>query len=473
MSRAPSAPGNQLLAILLAELDWSPRALARRINRSYGAGTVAESAPYHWRDANRVPRPPVPTYVATVLSRELGRAVTVEELWQGRATGSPGVLTADTGMLQPWSRDGALKILGDWVASGLMDRRQFLMVAGGELAAVIAGFNPDSTERMSSVLAGRRGGEPLADQIEQSIPLLQRLDDARGGGANLAYVGSQFRAVSLVLQNGGHPAKIETRLFGSLAELGQLAGWMAFDAGDHGLAQRYFFTSLRAASAAGYQSMSAHVLADLTFQAATCERTEDALHLARVAQRASAGTPATVRASVLSRVAYGYAVAGQLADFDRMYHESHEALQQRGENEPEWMYYLTDNHLDTQAGYALSHAGSRALEQGYGGAARSLLGRGRRLLYTGAHDAPLEDETQQRRAMFEGAWLAVAAAGRGDLEQACIEGDRAVQRTATVSSSRSMSVLQMLKLRLSHRHQNEYVADFLPTLDAALVGSPR
>ena len=67
--------------------------------------------------------------------------------------------------------------------------------------------------------------------------LLQRLDDAHGGGAHLAYVGAQFRAVALLLRQGSHPATIERRLFAALAELGQLAGWMAFDAGQHGLAK--------------------------------------------------------------------------------------------------------------------------------------------------------------------------------------------------------------------------------------------
>src|SRR5207248_469209 len=44
------------------------------------------------------------------------------------------------------------------------------------------------------------------------------------------------------------------------SDLTQLAGWMAFDAGQHGLAQRYFFTGLRAAHDAGYRAMEAHIL---------------------------------------------------------------------------------------------------------------------------------------------------------------------------------------------------------------------
>ncbi|MQA78192.1 MAG: transcriptional regulator [Streptosporangiales bacterium] len=466
-----SGQPNGVLAALLTELDWSPRALARRINRHYGAGTVAETAPYHWRDAGRVPRTPVPSYVAGVLARELGRPVTVAELWQGNASESAVSTTADQAMHQPWSRAGALAVLDDWLVSGLVDRRQFLAVTGATLTAMISGYTPDGIGRLVAALNGGRVVDPLLEQIEQGIPLLQRLDDATGGGTHLTYIGTQFRAVTLVLRRGGHSAKVEARLFVALAELGQLAGWMAFDAGGHGLAQRYFFTALRAANEAGYRSMAAHVLADLAFQAATCERPTDAVTLGETALRASTNAPATVRASVLSRAAYGYAIADRTTEFERAYRDGLEVLDRRGEDEPAWMYFLTANHLDAQAGYALVHAGILALDHGDSARAGSLLRQGHRLLRTGVHDTPLTDETQQRRAMFEGAWLAVAAAGRGDLEQACIEGRHALARTTSVESSRSMDVLRALHVRLRHRHQNEHVADFLPVLDAATSGS--
>lgn len=469
-----SAQGNQALAELLAELGWSPRALARRVNRLYGAGTVAESAPYHWRDKNGVPRPPIPTYVADALGRELGRTVSVEEIWQGRAPSSPLIVPADEGFgAQPWSRKGMHAIIEDWIGSGVVDRRQFLAVTGAAVGAAIADFDSDKLGRFGSAAAGGRVGNPLLEQIEQSIPHLQRLDDAKGGGTHLAYVGAQFRAVAVVLQQGGHADKVEARLLACLSELGQLAGWMALDAGKHGLTQRYLLTALRAADAANYRSMAAHILADLSFQAASCEEGADAVRLAEAALRAASGTPPTVRASVLSRAAYGYAVAGDARNFERSYVRSREAVDQSGNDEPSWMYYLTANHLDAQAGYALAHAGNRALENGDPQAARRLLRRGSSLLHTGAHDAPLDDESQQRRAMFEGAWLAVAAAGQGDLEQACAEGRRAVARAANVTSDRSMVVLRTLRARLTHRHQNEYVADFLPILDATVLSVSR
>ncbi len=146
----------------------------------------------------------------------------------------------------PWSRTGTMGLLDDWVRAGLLDRRHFLAVSGAAVTSIAAGY-PATAEpgRLASALDRGRADNPLLDQIEHSIPLLQRLDDANGGGAHLAYVGAQLRAVALLLREGGHTGFVEVRLFAALAELAQLAGWMAFDAGKHGLAQRYLFTALR------------------------------------------------------------------------------------------------------------------------------------------------------------------------------------------------------------------------------------
>ncbi|MGQ0773076.1 MAG: carph-isopro domain-containing protein [Pseudonocardiales bacterium] len=463
---------NEVLSSLLVELGWSPRTLAQRINQIFGVGSVASTSPYHWRDSGCVPRPPLPELAAWVLSRELGRPVTVAELWQGRTSGSPLVLPADIDMDSPWSRASALRLIGDWVVAGLLDRRHFLSVSGAAILDIVVSYQNAEPRILVAALERGSVGNPLLDQIEQSIPLLQRLDDAHGGGTHLPYVGAQFRAVALLLHHGGHPARIEQRLFAALAELGQLAGWMALDAGQHGLAQRYLFTALRAAQQAGYHPLAAHILADLAFQAATREHSSDAVALGTAAARIAAESPAGVRACVQTRLAYGYALAGELDNFERAYATGLDIIADRDPGEePAWMYYLTPNHLDTQAGYALTHAGTLANTAGDHRAGSALLSRGERLLRTGAHDLPA-DHPAQRRALFEGAWLSVAAAGQGQLEQACTIGSHAVARLNGVQSARSAQVLRLLAGRLHRCGRNDYVRNFVPTLDAALARQP-
>jgi len=298
--------------------------------------------------------------------------------------------------------------------------------------------------------------------------LLQRLDDASGGGGHLEYVGAQFRSVALLVRQGGQPPSIETRLLSALTEIGQLAGWMAFDAGLHGPAQRYLFTALRAAHECGYETMAAHIVADLAFQAATREQPTDAVALGESAGKIARRAPASVRASVQTRLAYGYAIAGNMSAFEQAYESALEVLADGDRSEdPTWMYYLTPSHLDTQAGYALTHAGMLASDSGSTSSSHSMLRVGERLLRRGAYDRPLTDQAQ-RRALFEGAWLATAAAGRGNLEEACTLGRTAVARTATVRSARSLDVLGRLAARLRRAKRNEYVRDFLPSLEACL-----
>ncbi len=464
---------NEVLTSLLDELGWSPRTLARRINHVFGTGTVADTAPYHWRDSGCTPRPPLPQLAAWVLSRELGRPVTVAELWKGRASGSSLVLPADIDMDGPWSRVSTLGLLDDWVVAGLLDRRHFLAVSGTTILDIATRYLTGDPGRLAAALERGSVGHLLLAQIEQSIPLLQRLNDTHGGGVHLPYVGAQFRSVALLLRQGGHPAWVERRLFAALAEIGQLGGWMALDAGRHGLAQRYLFTALRVAREADYHSMAASVLADLACQAATREHSGDAIALGQAAVRIAAVSSAGVCALVQTRLAYGYAVAGQLDDFDRAHATVLDTFADRDPAaEPFWMDHFTPNHFDSRAGYALTHAGTLAAAAGDHQTGAALLRRGERLLRAGAHALPA-DHFDQRRVLFEGAWLSVAAAGQGDLEQACMIGSLAVTRLNRVQSVQSAQVLRLLAKRLHRCGRNEYVRDFLPTLDAALARQPR
>ncbi|MGH3974425.1 MAG: carph-isopro domain-containing protein [Pseudonocardiaceae bacterium] len=463
---------NEVLTSLLDDLGWSPRALARRINHVFGSGTVADTAPYHWRDSGCIPRPPLPELAAWVLSRELGRPVTAAELWKGRANGSPLVLPADIDMDGPWSRASTLDLLDDWVMAGLLDRRHFLAISGTTILDIVTRYPTGDPGRLAAALERGSVGNLLLTQIEQGIPLLYRLNDTYGGRAYLPYVGAQFRAVALLVRQGGHPAWVERRLFAALATIGQLAGWMALDAGQHGLAQRYLFTALRAAREADYHPMAAHVLADLSCQAATREHSRDAIALGQAAVRIATMRPAGVRALVHNRLAYGHALAGQLDDFERAYATGLEAIANRNPAEDQaGMDYLTPNHLDSRAGYHLTHAGTLAAAAGDHQTGTALLRRGERLLRTGAHALPV-DHPAQRRALFEGAWLSVATAGQGDVEQACAIGNLAVTRLNVTQSAKSAQVLRLLAKRLRRCARNEYVRDFLPILDAALARQP-
>ncbi|OIV36950.1 hypothetical protein BIV57_13230 [Mangrovactinospora gilvigrisea] len=435
---------NLLLAQLLAEAGWSPGRLARKINAVLGAGTVAETAPYHWRDAGAVPRPPLPDLTARLLGDHLGRTVLARDLWGRDREAIRRLPEAADGLVQPFTRDGLDHIVETWVAEALTDRHTVLAATGAGLLAAVAVY----LDATVPAPRGRTGAHPdlpaagpLVDQVEAALPLLQQLDDEQGGARHLPYVGAQMRAVALLIKDGGHRPHIETRLIQALAEIGQLAGWMAFDADRHGLAQRYFISALHAADAVADRALAAHILADLAFQAASRNHAADARALNDAAERSA-------RAADQARTLLDAPPQQQV--------------------EPRWMYYLSPSHLNAQTGYALICLGRAQLHDGARpAAARRALRRGTALLATGAHNIG-PTTYGQRRALYEGAWLALGQLAAGELEAACATAEGALARLERVNSPRSASLLAQLHNELTRRTRNPFAADFAPRLGRAL-----
>ncbi|GHB26554.1 hypothetical protein GCM10010346_57670 [Streptomyces chryseus] len=114
------------------------------------------------------------------------------------------------------------------------------------------------------------------------------------------------------------------------------------------------------------------------------------------------------------------------------------------------MYFLTGNHLDCQAGYGLIQKGRAQLKADGGTRGRRFLAQGAELLRSGAYDVPRGDPSQ-RRAMFEGAWLALGHSAHGDLEAACEVGRIVADRLDLVCSPRSAALLHQLAADLRRR----------------------
>ena len=133
------------------------------------------------------------------------------------------------------------------------------------------------------------------------------------------------------------------------------------------------------------------------------EREFESSDFGEAARRQAARSSAGVRASVGSRLAYAYASAGCIEDFERTYASAFDTLASRdAAGDPSWLYYLTSSHLDCQAGYALVQMGRERLAGG-DRVGRAMLRRGGALLRTGAHHLPYYDIISQRRALYEGA----------------------------------------------------------------------
>jgi transcriptional regulator with XRE-family HTH domain/tetratricopeptide (TPR) repeat protein len=425
-----------------------------------------------------IPNPDTLRWLATALSLPTGQMVAAAERQRaivrsasGSQSGSlnfDALPSTDAQLEVPWTLAGTLTILQSWRRHGAVDQSAFASIPSGSIAAVIRRYQ--SLEPITRPELGAEGADGgLVEYVNHGIRLIRAMDDTEGGGSHLSYVEAYFQAVAILLNEGRHAQDRAPRLIGSLAQLAQQAGWMAYDANQHGRAQRYYIAGLRLAHEAGDQPVAAHILADIAYQAVSRGDVQEGLAIGEAALRAGQSSPAGVYASLLARVSYAYAVAGRLGDFERACFDAHESLVGRSrDNDPDWMYYMTPSHIDGLAGISLAYVGRRDASAGEVRARRTLLAEGERLLRkTGVQERPL-DHPFQRRALFEDAWLALACSAQGNLQGACETAHRAVRRLQSVSSPRSVAVLRVLATDLRKRAREGHVKAFLPELEQAL-----
>lgn len=482
----PDQGPNEALAALLAEAEWSPRQLASSVNATFAAGTLSPTAGYAWLNGT-VPKAANANRVAAAFALRLGREVTAAQIWPGIAP-SAVVTPASHGLDGPWERSTAVNAVADSLTGGELNRRQFVAVSGTNLMrAVWAWLEPTGALPPGPGPTPGASGSTLADHIEHTIPALQRLDDAYGG-AHLPFVEAQQRAVALVVREQRHPEQVMRRLLAASSAIGHLCGWMCHDAAQFGAAQRYWFTALRAAREVGDRPLAAHIIADLAFQAASlataagrepshsaagrrADHATEAVVLGEAACEIAARSPAAVRASVTSRLAVAYAAAGRRGEFHAAAARAQDLLAARDSGEPEWMYYLTPSHLACQAGYARIALGRRQLAHG-DRAGRADITEGITLLRGGAYDVPPGDPSQ-RRALYEGAWLALGHASLAEYDESLSLAAGATARLGAVDSPRSADVLATLVGQLRPRLNNSLIRERLPGIEHALAAAHR
>ncbi len=457
-----AATPNEALSQLLARLSGSGDRLAREICRMLGEGAVHPTAPYKWLKGHQPRRDEVRQAAAFVLSQASSRPVAVSELWPGCAPHDSRLIPAVAGMEVPWTLAGTLTIVHDWLLEGWMDRRVFMAVGGSALTELVWTAVNTEPARLAAALNGGQVDATLIEQVEETIPGLRQLDDRQGGGgANLTYVHAQFQAVAQLLQTADHRGQITRRLLVAWAELGQLAGWMAGDTERPGLAQRYHLTALRAAHNAGAKALGANVLSAMASQAASREQAADAISLGAAAVEMAHRSPTIVQAMVTSRLAYGYALAGDADRFHAAHGRARELAEHPTGHRPRWAYWVSPQAIDLNGGFqqvSLGRACSRDSRRHFGNAVT--------LLTPSATAAP--DQPYQRDALLDGTWLATAHLGRGELEQACAVGRTALELLPHVNSPRCLARLRRLADELRARKANSHVREFSAELDRRL-----
>ncbi|MFN2494699.1 MAG: hypothetical protein ABR608_02155, partial [Pseudonocardiaceae bacterium] len=190
----------------------------------------------------------------------------------------------DRVLCAPWNHRGTVEaavLLRS--GGGRMERRVFLKLTGPALTAPVHQWLVHEPGPLVSGLSGRRVSAGLVDRFTAMIAELRRMDDVAGGGTVLSLAQHEFDLVAGLLDQASYNEPTGRKLHVLLANLGQLAGWGAYDAGQPGLAQRYNVAALRAAHSADDRALGAHILASMAKQTAHQGRPAEAVTLVETA----------------------------------------------------------------------------------------------------------------------------------------------------------------------------------------------
>ncbi|MGH3867487.1 MAG: helix-turn-helix transcriptional regulator [Pseudonocardiaceae bacterium] len=204
------------------------------------------------------------------------------------------------------------------------------------------------------------------DALEHALIFFRQWDESGVGGLRRKAVVGQLNAVAETLHEP-HSPEVRQRLFQITAELAQLAGWMAYDEGLPGVAQRYYLLGLSACHEARSPVLGAKILGDMSRLSTEARHYEDSLDLTRTAlyilPRTDSGLVRTELLGVKSRV---HVRLGNQAAATRAAEACVEAWQDaQNEPTPSWLYYMNQAGANGLAANAYMGLALRAEDSGH------------------------------------------------------------------------------------------------------------
>jgi len=302
-------------------------------------------------------------------------------------------------------------------------------------SAVVAGLATGLTEFIQPVAGGRVSPDVVA-LLRRRIARLRRLDDILGGADTSQIYAAEVEATTNLLKQASYTTATGRDLLAIAAEQAQQAGWAAFDAGRHADAERLYSMSLRAAKEAGSPLLAGNSLAHLSYQQASTE------HSGVEAATASCDTagdhaPSAVRALLLGRLAWAYAVAGDAGETERALACAEDAVTSADSRSvPGWAEWMDHTEVQIVAGRCWTelHRPLRAIP-----VLESAL-------------AAYDDSHARDKSLYL-TWLAESYIDAAEVEQATSVMNGALDLSAGIGSVRPRQRVMAVVRRLA-RHRN-------------------
>jgi hypothetical protein len=445
---------NERLQALIQEAGCSNAGLARRVNMCgvehgldlrYDKTSVAR-----WLRGQQ-PRGRAPGIIAEALGRKLGRTVTIDEI--GMANGKN--LASGVGLQFPPTLLGAIEQVCELWRSDV-GRRDFLSgstVASSALVEPSRDWLITGADTQVARTAGARVGVSDVEAVRAMTTALTELDHRFGSGHVRPVLVHYLNSVVSGLLSGSYRESVGRELFAAVARLTELAGYMAVDTGQPGLAQRYYIQALRLAQAAGDRGYGGYVLAaSMSHLAAQLGNPREIAQLARAAQEGARGqvTP-RAEAMFFAAEARGHALLGDARTCHEVAGKALAALE-RAEpsagDDPVWIAHFDHAYLADELAHCYRD-----------------LGQAEAAAHHASHALDAHPESRARRRAIGLVRLATAQVQQREVEQACLTGTRAVELLDTLRSSRGAEYLDDLQLRLEPYAQEPSVREFATRLE--------
>lgn len=367
------ADRNARLAALMQEAGFSHKSLARAIVAAAArAGediTCDHTYVTRWLKGS-IPRGNSPQVIADAIGRKLGRQLTIDDIGMGNAAVS--AVQAQLGLDFAHVPDSTAKTVADLWRADLADAETLVRALPDSAAWNAASLRwivapPDG----ELTRAGNRAvGAVDVDMVRSTADAFSTLDGKFGGGharrALIQYLHTDVRP----MLDGTYSDAVGKQLHAAVAEALLLAGFMSYDSGLHGIAQRYFIQGLRMAQAAGDRLLGSSILSAMSHQATFLGRYQDAATLARAAIAGPAGSLGpTMAAHHLAMEARALARLGDGRGCDLALAEAERKLSQRtADSDPPYIAYFDEVELAAEIGHCFRDLGRsvEATERGAG-----------------------------------------------------------------------------------------------------------
>jgi transcriptional regulator with XRE-family HTH domain len=199
--------------------------------------------------------------------------------------------------------------------------------------------------------------DDYAESIRRTSARLVALDNAMNGLPIADAAARSFKAVHRRLGTGDYDPRYERDIRAAAAELAEVAGWALFDAEQHDAARRFNQEALLLANLAGDSTIELLILQNMAMQAGWLGRHREELAIARSVIERRSLSP-RVEAIFRVREAKGLAGSGQVSEAARAFDRAR-ALTREGERhgDPPWAWWITDDEIDGNQGFALQETG--------------------------------------------------------------------------------------------------------------------